>query len=117
LGVALAAVAYASSGSSGPSSGIYGRVLLGPPCPVSLERQLCQERPLEATIAVLRAASGKPMATVRSARDGRFRKALRPGTYRLVPRPTGSADAAARTVRVPADRFVRVTVRYRSTDR
>lgn len=116
MSVALAAVAYAASGSSGASSGIYGRVLLGPPCPVSLERQLCQERPLEATIAV-RAPSGKPIAIVRSGRDGRFRKALPPGTYRLEPRRTGSADAAARTVRVRADGFVRVSVRYHSTDR
>jgi hypothetical protein len=79
--------------------------------------QLCRDHPLKATIAVLRGAAGKRIAIVRSGADGHFRKALAPGTYRLVPAPTAGARAAALTVRVPADHFLRLTVRYRSADR
>ena len=114
---ALAVAVYASSGSGSSSSGIYGRVLLGPPCPVSLEVPRCHVRPLRATVAVMQRQSGTRVATLRSGKDGRFRHALSPGSYRLEPRPASGAYAPALTVRVPVDQFVQLTVRYRTRKR
>ena len=107
---ALAVAVHASPASS--SSGIYGRVVLGPPCPVSLEVPRCPVKPLSAKVAVMRRGSNTRVATLHSGKNGRFRRALPPGSYRLEPRPTGSAYAAALSVRVPAGSFVQVTVRY-----
>jgi hypothetical protein len=113
-GVALVAYAYASSGSPSSSSGVFGRAVVGGPCPVSLEVELpCAERPLRATIAVTRVGSRRRAATLRSGGNGRFRTALPPGTYRLDPRPVGSAHARPMTIRVRPDRYVRITVGYR----
>ena len=120
LAVALAAVAYAfASSGSKSSSGVFGRAVVGGPCPVSLEVQLrCSERPIRATIAVMeRGSSPKRVATLHSNRAGRFRGALAAGKYRLVPHPFGSAHAAPINVEVPADQFVRVNVRYRASNR
>jgi hypothetical protein len=123
LAVALAAVAYAyassGSGSGSSGSGIFGSALLGGPCPVSLELQTsCRNHPVRATIAVMRGGSRpKRVATLRSGGAGRFRIALAPGKYRLVPRPVGSAYAAPRDVRVPDGSFVQVNVRYRASNR
>jgi hypothetical protein len=113
----VAAYAATESGSGSNGSGIYGRVLLGPPCPIALERPTCSDRPLRASFTVSRASGGKRVATVRSGREGRFRKALQPGSYRLDPRPTGSAVGTPVKVRVRAGQYVRVTVRYHSTNR
>ena len=123
VAVALAAVAYAYASSGGgpgaTSSGIFGRAVLGGPCPVSLEVQMaCREQPIRATIVVMRGrAPAKRVATLHSDRGGRFRAALAPGKYRLVPRPAGSAYAPPRDVRVPNGSFVRVNVRYRASNR
>jgi hypothetical protein len=114
---AVAAYAATESGNGSSESGVYGRVLLGPPCPVALERPTCADRPLRASFAVIRSRDGKRTASVRSGKDGRFRKALEPGAYRLDPRPTGSAVGTPVKVRVPADRYVRVTVRYHPSNR
>jgi hypothetical protein len=115
-GVGAAAAAYAGAfpGGSGPASGIYGRVLLGPPCPVSLEAPNCKERPLRAKIVVVRLASGRRVATLRSGDDGRFRCAFAPGSYRLEPQPVGGASGARKTIRVHALRYTQVTLRYRT---
>jgi hypothetical protein len=120
LAVALAAVAYAyassGSGSGSPASGVFGRTMLGGPCPVSLEIPVsCSEHPVRATIRVIRGS--KRVATVRAGRAGRFRTGLAPGKYHLVPQPVGSAHAAPLNVQVPAGSYVRVNVRYRATNR
>ena len=114
---AVAAYAATESGSGSSGSGVYGRVLLGPPCPVALERPTCADRPLSAAFAVIRTPDGKRVASVRSGKNGRFSKALEPGTYRLRPRATGSAVGTPVKVRVPSDRYVRVNLRYHSIDR
>lgn len=119
VAVALAAAAYAYAASGSASSGIFGRAVLGGPCPVSLEiPPSCGERPIRATIAVMRRGSApKRVATLRSGRAGRFRSELPPGKYRLVPRPVGDAYAAPLNVSVPAGSFLRVNVRYRARNR
>jgi hypothetical protein len=114
---AVAAYAATESGSGSRGSGIYGRVLLGPPCPIALERPTCSDRPLRASFAVSRASGGKRVATVRSGQDGRFRRAIEPGIYRLNPRPTGRAIGTPVKVRVPAGQYVRVTIRYHANNR
>jgi hypothetical protein len=116
VGVAAAVVAYGGSrpGAAESASGIYGRVVLGAPCPVALEAPTCKERPLRAKIAVIRIVSGRRVATLRSGDDGRFRRALAPGSYRLEPQPVGGATGARTTIRVHRDRYTQVTLRYRS---
>ena len=114
---AVAAYAATESGGGSSGSGIYGRVLLGPPCPIALERPTCSDRPLRASFAVVRTPAGKRVATVRAGRDGRFRKALDPGTYRLNPRPMGGAFGTPVKVRVPSGRYVQITVRYHASNR
>ena len=111
---AVAAPAGAGPSGSGSAAGIFGRVLLGPPCPVSLEVQTCREHPLRARIAVIRTASGRRVATLQSDENGRFRRALPPGRYRLTPQRVGSAKGTPITVRVHPDRYTRVTIRYRA---
>jgi hypothetical protein len=70
--------------SSHPDSGIRGRVLLGPTCPVQRIGQPCV-RPYQATITIRNQATGKLVARVRSSTNGRFRLPLAPGDYLLVP--------------------------------
>ena len=116
VAVASAAAAYGFATSGSPASGVFGRAMLGGPCPVSLEIQVsCSEHPVRATIRVMRGS--KRVATVRSGRAGRFRTGLAAGKYRLVPQPVGSAHAAPLSVQVPAGSFTRVNVRYRATNR
>jgi hypothetical protein len=115
LALVVAACASASSGSSGGSSGVYGRVLKGGPCPVSLEVQRCRDHAVKATIAVMKGRTRA--ATVKSASDGHFRRALAPGTYRLVPSPRGDSFAPPVKVVVASGKFVRVTIRYHATNR
>lgn len=114
VGAAVAPYGGAAPGGSGSASGIYGRVVLGAPCPVALEAPTCKERPLRAKIAVIRVVSGRRVATLRSGGDGRFRRALAPGFYRLEPQPVGGATGARTTLRVHRDRYTQVTLRYRS---
>jgi len=71
-------------------TGIEGNVLLGPTCPVQRVDSPCPDRPYVATIDVVDATSGATAATVTSGDDGRFRVLVPAGTYRLVPRNTGT---------------------------
>ena len=62
----------------------------------------------------MRADSGRRVATLRSDENGRFRRALPPGRYRLKPQRVGNASGTPVTVRVHPDRYTRVTIRYRA---
>ena len=72
-----------------PTSGVRGRVLLGPTCPVErIPRDPgCAERPYATTIQVIVVGSPQsaPYATVKSDADGRYSIVLPPGTYALQP--------------------------------
>ena len=67
-----------------PDSGIAGKALFGPTCPVERPGETCV-RPYRATIVIRRETTHRLVARVRSSAQGRFRIALSPGTYLLVP--------------------------------
>jgi hypothetical protein len=104
----------ASSPGRRVDSGIAGRVVIGPTCPVQRIGQSCV-RPYQATITIRREPKRRFVARVRSSSSGRFRVALAPGTYVLVPQsgrpfPRGSS----RTVTIRSHRYTRLVISYDS---
>jgi len=99
-------------------SGVSGRVVAGPTCPVESVPPTpgCAPKPLLATLRICRVGSRAPATIVRTAVDGRFRVRLSPGTYVVqalaqvgfaLPRPP-----APRRVGVHAGRYTFVTITY-----
>jgi hypothetical protein len=84
-------------------------------CPVVQEGVPCPDAPYEASI-LLRDATGKVVATVRSGEDGRFRVNLAPGEYVLEPvqGEGGLPYAGPVTVEVREHEFTSVTISYDS---
>jgi hypothetical protein len=119
LGVLLAA---ASSGAEGPlnpsDSGIEGKILIGPMCPVVQPDQPCPDKPFEASIEIRGQGNLGDHLTVRSGKDGRFRVKLAPGNYKLTPiSPHPGAPPHAPpplSLTVESGRYTHVTVRYDS---
>jgi hypothetical protein len=119
-GIVIAFAACGSATGATTSSGIAGRVVSGPTCPVETvpPRPGCAPRPLAARLRVHRLGSRRPAVIVRSGPDGRFRVRLRAGRYvvkalpenqSLFPRPPRAFD-----IRVHAGRFTRMTITYDS---
>jgi hypothetical protein len=110
-------VASAAASGAVPSSGISGRVMEGPTCPV--ERvppdPKCAPRPLAATLRVHRVGS-RTGVLVHSGSDGRFRVRLAPATYVVKPLPQARSafprPPAASTVRVRTGHFTNVSIMY-----
>jgi hypothetical protein len=121
LAVGAAAVALMASasgltniGGTRLDSGVRGKVLYGPTCPVERVGEPCVE-PYRATLRIRRRASHKLVATTRSDAQGRFKVPLAPGRYVIVPvsgRPY--PNAAPKPVRVERHRFTRVTITFDS---
>lgn len=102
---------------AGYSSGIEGRIMLGPMCPEA-RGAICVDRPYGATVIVRRGdgAQGvsREFTRFRSNGDGHFRVALPPGVYQLVP-VSGNRPyprAGSQTVVVRRNQFTRVVIRY-----
>jgi hypothetical protein len=97
------------------TSGIEGRVWIGPACPgpQSLASP-CPDQPYQATITILK-ASDEVVARVQSDQQGYFRLELPPGTYVL--RPESGAvmpRAPEQTVAVLPGQFTPVQIVYDS---
>ena len=95
-------------------SGIMGDVLIGPTCPVERPGKIC-ERPYRARITIRRETPPTLVARVRSSAQGRFRVALAPGTYLLLPQnrrpyPRSSPEMAT----VFGHRYTPVLITYDS---
>jgi hypothetical protein len=111
-GASGSATGPVGSRSSRPDSGIHGRVVLGPTCPVQRIGQTCT-RPYRALISIRARATGRLVARVHSSASGRFTIALAPGRYLLVPRsgnPYPRSSPEATTVR--EDRYTKVIIQY-----
>jgi hypothetical protein len=101
-----------------PRSGIAGRVVEGPTCPVETipPQPGCAPRPIAATLSIAPAAGTAPAERVHVPGDGRFKVSLPPGTYVL--RALGPASSpfprppAPVRIRVRAGRYTDVTVSY-----
>ncbi|MEY4731284.1 MAG: hypothetical protein RL681_230 [Candidatus Parcubacteria bacterium] len=86
-----AEINWRCTGAIGPNdSGVRGKVLLGPTCPVMRvpPDPQCADKPYETMVAVIvvGSPSGAPYAVVKSGADGTYSIALPPGTYALQPR-------------------------------
>lgn len=129
--VALACTAALSVTGSGtdPStltaetrSGVFGRVMLGPTCPVETVDDPCADRPaahvkvtVSEQIAGESDGAGPAVATTRTDAKGRYRVAVPPGNYVVTAKAGMSCefmDASVRRgtythVRVPCDTGIR----------
>jgi hypothetical protein len=113
LCLALAGTACADEQPAGqPRSGLTGRVVLFPTCPVNITESPCPRKGVQTTVAI-ESADGRRIEQVRTRSDGSFRVALEPGDYllsavpppmapHLVPRPASA--------KVLPGTFARVTV-------
>jgi len=79
----LAACGHAGAGPA-VDSGIRGKVVLGPQCPVLEPANPCPDRPFQADVQVVDTA-GHVVATAHSGTDGRFSLRIAPGSYVLKP--------------------------------
>jgi len=70
------------AGGDESGSGVRGRVLLGPTCPVEMEGSPCPDEPI-AGVEVRATRDGEPVAEATSDAQGRFELLLDPGTYTL----------------------------------
>ena len=129
--IGLLALAYYAHGPSSPSfasvtvqvgtttsaadftSGVRGTVLLGPTCPVAQNPPAagCTDKPYQAAVSVYKDGSTKPLANMRSRKDGSFEFGLASGSYRLSVY-TGSyyPHCPDTSVTVPIQGFTTVTI-------
>ncbi len=92
-----------------PGSGIRGRVLAGPACPVETEASPCPDLPW---VGKVRATGEVGVFEVRTDPEGGFVLVVPPGTYlvhAVVP-GNGPPTAVPETVRVRLGSFVEVTL-------
>jgi hypothetical protein len=108
---ALLVACGSASSAAKLDSGIAGKVLLGPTCPVQRVGQTC-ETAYRTTIEVLTARRHRLVKKVRSGSDGRFRVQLAPGRYTLTGAHSGLPRATPVTVTVRAHRYAHVTIRF-----
>ncbi len=97
---------------SGPS-GVTGRTVVAPTCPVEQTASPCPPRPIRATVEARRPDSPEIVAHTQSSHDGSFRLVLAPGTYVLTVKPPGPAlmpRPKQLTVTVSPHEFAQVTV-------
>ena len=97
-------------------SGITGKVLLGPICPVMIEGQECPDQPYQTTITII-SLDGRKITQFRTDEDGNFNVPLAPGEYILHPEtpdntPLPFADEQRFAV-MPGE-YTRLTVQYDS---
>jgi hypothetical protein len=98
-----------SPGGSGADSGIEGRVVAAPTCPVETGDPACEPRPVAATVIVT-SLDRSTEERVDSDADGRFTIGLPPGEYEIYAKAT---DGEGRLTPRP----MRVTVKHGATTR
>jgi len=108
LGVLVACQAIRDRPPAG--SGIRGRVLAGPACPVETEASPCPDLPWEGKV---RAEGEAGVFEARTDAEGAFVLPVPPGTYlvQAVVPGDGPPTAKPETVRVEPGSFVEVTLR------
>jgi hypothetical protein len=105
----------ACSGGSGGSpsaaadSGIQGRVMLGPQCPVVVAGSPCPDVPWKGSVRV--SDDDGVIAEIHTFEEGRFAIAIEPGVYQVVPvlDASGPGGVEAQEVTVVEDRYAHVT--------
>ncbi len=109
----VAAVLFGSVAFSGcASSGVMGKVLVGPPCPAPALVQPC-DKPYETTLQIRKATGGSVLAKVHSGRDGEFRVRLSSGRYVIEPlRGEAHPSVSPQPVTVVRSKYSKVTIRF-----
>ncbi|HXF37339.1 MAG TPA: carboxypeptidase-like regulatory domain-containing protein [Actinomycetota bacterium] len=107
--VVLLAACGGRGGGDAVDSGIRGRVLAGPQCPVVVEGSPCPDRPF---VGLVRATSDGRTAEARTDQEGRFSLPVPPGrwTVSAVVEGGGPPTPIPVTVRVQPGAYVRVTL-------
>lgn len=98
------------------TSGVYGRVTIGPVCPVVQVGKDCPDKPYQATLSILTASGDKVTRIVTDA-DGNFRANLAPGSYILRPETPQNQPlphAQEQQFTVTAGKFTEIPVTYDS---
>ena len=97
-------------------SGITGKTLVGPMCPVVREGEECPDQPFQATITVNN-LEGRKIIQFQTDEQGSFKVPLVPGEYILHPEtPEGKPLPFAPEQQFPvkAGEFTRITIMYDS---
>jgi hypothetical protein len=109
----LIAVALASCGGAGAgddTSGIRGRALSGPQCPVEVQGSPCPDLPYEGTVVATDTETGEGF-TVETDAQGRFELPLEPGTYEVsIVSESSPPFAKPQTVTVDPGSFTEIVV-------
>jgi hypothetical protein len=115
MGVLILVLATCSIYNPTPrGSGIEGRVLIGPMCPVVQQGQSCPDQPYQATLTV-RNSNGLQIAQFQTDEQGRFNIPLVPGEYILHPEsPNGVPFAGDQSFVVETGQYTQLTVHYDS---
>jgi hypothetical protein len=118
IAAVLTGIACAGAVAEGSSSGISGRVVTGPTCPVERVPPApgCAPRPLAATLRIEGVGRRNQSWSVRSGHNGRFRISLPASTYTVRALPVGRSPfprpPSPLRLRVHEGRFTAVTVTY-----
>jgi hypothetical protein len=108
--VAAALVGCGTQGAGDGTSGIRGRALAGPQCPVEVQGSPCPDLPWEGTVVATHEGSGRAF-TARTDADGHFELSLSPGTYVVaILSEVSPPSARPQTVVVEADAFTEIVV-------
>jgi len=113
----LTAMITACSGDSSntPDSGVEGKVIIGPVCPVIQQGEDCSDRPYQATLTV-NDPNGRKIVQVEADQDGQFKIPLEPGNYILVPESKGLMVpfASQQPFTVTEGNYTQLTIAYDS---
>jgi hypothetical protein len=108
---ALAACAAATT-TSATDSGIQGKAIYGPTCPVQRVGGPSCQRPYSGEIVIRQ--GDRTVTTISSATDGTFRVALPPGEYSISSAGTGLPIVKPFDVTVKPHTFTTITVMFDS---
>lgn len=108
--VVLLAACGDGSGDGDGASGVRGRALAGPQCPVEMAESPCPDLPWEGTVVATATDSGETFTASTDA-DGRFEIPLSPGTYEVtIDAASTPPTAEPQTVTVEEGSFTEIDV-------
>ena len=108
--IAVALVSCGGEGAGDGTSGIRGRALSGPQCPVETQGSPCPPVPYQGTVVATDVESGADH-TVDTDAQGRFELSLEPGTYEVsIVSESSPPFAKPQTVTVDPGSFTEIVV-------